>query len=250
MADEELSFLEETPEVEEVEAEAPEQPEPEKAEAEAEGTGEVEEPETPEPEQAAPPVAEKESAGQVPLSVVLDERERRQKAEQQVAELKKWREQQEREAAQREAQKKAPDWFEDPQAAAQFQAQSIQRQVLNTHLNQSQFLAEREFGKEIVGETEAFVRQNPHVIAQVRNHPSPWHAAVEVYQRHKAIEEIGTDPEAYKAKLREEIQAEILNQAPVQQKTKAPPPSMASAPSAGKGDAISPGNTFDEMFSS
>lgn len=254
MSGEELSFLDETPEVEEPEAETQEEAsdppveEEAQAEPEAEGTGEPLEPETPDPVEAAPPVADKENVGTVPLTVVLDEREKRQRAEQEAQELRKWREQQE--AAQRQAQQQAPDWFDDPQAAAQHQTQMIQQQMLNAQLNQSQFLAERDYGKELVAETEAYFRANPQAKAQFQNHPSPWHGAVAFYQKQKILDEIGADPEAFKEKLREEGRAQALGRSqPVQQKPTAPPPSMATAPSAGKADAISPGNTFDDMFS-
>ena len=116
-------------------------------------------------------------------------------------------------------------------------------------MQQSKFLAEREFGAETVNEAVAYFDKNPAASQQFMNHPSPFHAAVEFYQRQKTVEEIGADPEAYKASLREQIRAELEAElkTTVQPKPKAPPPSMASAPSSGQGGK-SPGNGFDALF--
>lgn len=237
-----LSFLDDEPET--TEAEAPEQPEEVKAEeapeaaeqpAEDEGKGETE------PEEAAPPAAsEEKQTGNVPLAALLDEREKRQKLEREAEELRRWRQQIE---AQQNQQK--PDFFDNPEAAMQqIQSQTEQRMVAEK-LRQSRFFAEREFGADLVKEAYAWFDQHPEQSHALLNEPSPFHAAVEYYKRQKAIEEIGSDPEAYKAKLRAELEAELAQKAP--QKPAAPPRSLASAPSAG-GETQPPGSAFDQLF--
>ena len=263
MSDDKLGFLDETdetPEVETVEAEAPEA-EVEEVKAEAEEPAEepkAEEVEATGEEEAAPPVAEVENDPQkVPLMVALDAREKRQAAERRAEEAERKAEQTARQLAEMQAQiqrqqeqRQAPDWYEDPQAAAQYQAQSIQQQVLNDRMNQSQFFAEREFGKEAVAEADAFIRQNPGLVSQFQQHPSPWHALVEFHQKQKFLAEVGENPDAYKEQMREQIRQELMAEMTTSQpsKPKAPPPSMATAPSTGR-DATTPGNTFDTMFS-
>lgn len=242
------------PEVEEVavetEAEAePEQPEAEAVEAEAEEqTGEKEEGSTPEPE----PQEQKA----IPVTALLDEREKRQEAQRQYREEQ--RRAQELEARLRELQKPkedAPDWFEDPAKAASFNNQQIERQFQQRLMQMSKFQAEREFGADTVGEAIAYFDRHPQASQQFLSHPSPFHAAVEFYQRQKVAEEIGTDPEGYKQRLREEMRAEIeaelkANGAKAQpSKPKAPPPSMAAAPSTGR-ETTSPGSGFDQLFPS
>ena len=233
-----LAFFEDEPEAEAPEAEAP-QPEDVKAEEEtevaeqpaAEGKGEDKE--------AAPPAApEEKQPGHVPLSALLDEREKRQKFEREVEELRRWR-------AQQEAQRQKPDFFENPEAALSQVQQQVQQQMVAEKLRTSRFLAEREFGPDLVKEAYAYFDQNPEQSHALINEPSPFHAAVEHYRRQKLLTEIGTDPDAYRAKLRAELEAEIARKAPP--KPAAPPRSLASAPNAG-GETTPPGSAFDELF--
>ncbi|MDP5216701.1 hypothetical protein Q5Y75_05680 [Ruegeria sp. 2205SS24-7] len=255
MSDDKLDFLDETDEtleaqeaeteqVEEEQAEAAEQTEENAEEAEVqeevEATGE---------EEAAPPVAQEEKPQAIPVTALLDEREKRQLAERKAEDA--GRRLAELEAKQRAEQQKAPDWDEDPQAAAQFQQQTIHQQMEQQRLNQSRFFAEREFGKEAVAEAFEYFNQNPQLSHQLMSEASPFHAAVEFHQKQKFLSEVGENPEAYKEQMREQIRQEIMAEMTTSQtpKPKAPPPSMSKAPSAGKGDTITPGNTFDGMFS-
>lgn len=252
MSDDKLDFLDETseavtepeaPEVEEVEE--PTAEEPKEAEApeveEAADTGE---------DEAAPPVAEVEEKPQaIPVTALLDEREKRQLAERKAEEAAKRYAELQRQIQQQQAQQKAPDWDMDPAAAAQYQAQTIEQKFQAQRLEQSKFFAEREFGAETVNEAIAYFDQNPQLSHQFINQPSPFHAAVEFYQKQKFLSEVGENPDAYKeqlrAQIREELMAEMTTSQPA--KPKAPPPSMAKAPSTGR-DAITPGNAFDSMF--
>lgn len=251
MAEDKLEFLDETSErvteteAPEVEAEEPTaeavEPESEQVEAgeEADDTGEQE---------AAPPVAEVEKQPQhIPVTALLDEREKRQLAERKAEETARRLAEMEARIRQAQAQRQAPDWFEDPQAAAQYQAQAIQQQIQAQRLEQSKFFAAREFGAETVNEAIAYFDQNPHLSHQFLNEPSPFHAAVEFYKKQKFLSEVGENPEAYKEQLREQIRQELLNEVSHPSKPKAPPPSMSKAPSAGR-EAITPGNAFDSMF--
>ncbi len=239
MADDKLTFFEdETQEPQEAEAEqqepeqeakAPEpEQEPQQAEAE-ESTGEKEE--------ASPPEATTDEQGRlIPVTALLDEREKRQKFEREAEELRRWKQEQER---QRQPEKR-PDFWESPE-------QAVQAYVTAEKLKQSKFLAEREFGADLVNEAYNYFEQNPQESHQLLNHPSPFHAAVEHYKRQKFLNEV-QDPDAWREQERERLRQEIL--AEVQQSKqprKAPPPSMAKATPAGR-DAIAPGSGFDELF--
>lgn len=226
---------------------------------EPEITAEAETPEvvTPEPEQgetpAAPPAAvEQEKPSAIPISALLDERERRQKAEREAEELRQWRTQIE---AQQKA-KPAPDFFADPDQRLAYERQQFQAQFTAMKLQQSRFLAEREFGAETVNEAYAYFDRNPHLSHQFLDHASPFHAAVEFYKRQKVAEEIGADPEAWKAQqmatLKEQLRAELMAelQGTVQPKPRIPG-SLASAPAAGKaGEPMTRGSAFDAAFGS
>lgn len=232
----EEAVTEESAEVEaqaEPEAEGTETAEPEEAVAEAKAEGAEEDGETGEQEASPPDATGQEQPQTVPLSSLKDEREKRQALEQRIAQM---------EAAGNQPQQK-PDFFENPQAA-------VQQAVLSTKMEQSRFLAEREFGAEAVREAIEFFNdpQFAPISHQLINHPSPMHAAVEFVKKQKLIQEMGDDPDAF---INSRVEAELqkrLAAAPAQPKAqKAPPPSMAKASSAGR-DAITQGSTFDSMF--
>lgn len=222
MTDNTLDFLDETPEVEaEIEAEAPE------IEAAPEGTGEI----------AEPPSAPEEKSRDVPFVALMDEREKRQAAQREAEEYRKKIADYEKRLADYQTPKEKPDFFENPEAV-------VQQHVTAVKLQQSKFLAEKEYGADVVAEAYAYFDQHPQESQALLNHPSPFHAAVEHYKRQKAISDMGPDPEAWINAQVEARLAERLAQTPT---PKAPPPSMARAPSTG-GERISPGSAFDEAF--
>lgn len=238
MDDDKLNFLDETSD--EVETEEPEQveevaeqpePEPEAVEA-AEDTGE---------EQAEPPSAEDETQRHIPVTALLDEREKRQEAQRKADEALARLQAYERQMQQMQQPQQKPDFFDNPE-------QVVQQQVTRVKLEQSQFLAEREFGKEAVEKAIAFFDDPANMAESQRfiNHPSPYHAAVEHVKRQKFLQEV-QDPDKWREQERERLRQEILAEAKATPKPKAPPPSMASAPARG-GDAIAPGNAFDAML--
>jgi len=234
-----LSFLDDEHEATEAEH-AEEQPEQLEAKEETEASEQPEQAESKGEEEAEPPaVSEEKQQGQVPLSALLDEREKRQKYERELEELRQWRQQQE---TQRQPK---PDFFDNPEAALSQVQQTTQQQIIASKLQTSKFLAEREYGADLVKEAYAYFDQNPQESHALLNEPSPFHAAVEHYKRQKAVQEIGADPEAYKAKLRAELEAELAQKAP--QKPAAPPRSLASAPGAG-GETQPHGSAFDQLF--
>lgn len=228
----------------------PEKTEPEPEQVEAEQTGEeVGEPPAPEPEE---PVSE--PVQHAPLTALLDEREKRQEAQRKAEDFdRQLREMRAELQKAQQPKQEAPDWFENPQEAAQFHNNQVEQQFQSRMLQQSKFLAEREFGSETVTEAVQYFDQHPQASQQFKDHPSPFHAAVEFYQRQKVAQEIGSDPEAYKAQLREElrkeVEAEMMQKgASIQSaKPKSPPPSAASSPSVG-GESITPGTGFDALF--
>lgn len=219
-----------------------------KVEAEApEGEGETQE--------AEPPAADEPPSQSIPVTALLDEREKRQEAQRKAEEAERRATETNSELAKlkreiealRQPKEEAPDWYEDPVKAAQFQSQSIEQRIEQQRLQQSKFFAEREFGADVVTEAMGYFDKNPQLSQQFMAEPSPFHAAVEFYKRQKVVEEIGTDPEAWKAQQIEALREELTQSIAQPTKPKAPPPSMASAGSVGK-DAISPGNGFDALF--
>jgi hypothetical protein len=188
----------------------------------------------PQGEPAAPPAAPMEDRGHIPIAAMLDEREKRQKAEREAEELRRWK-------AEQEAKQKAPppDFYAEPDQRLAYERQQFQQSLLGMKLEQSRFLAERDLGAEVVQEAYAYFDKHPELSHQFLTHPSPFHAAVTFYKRQKIADEVGNDPDAWmskkEAELRAKIEAEVRDkiaaEAPAARR---PPVSLASAPAAGR----------------
>jgi hypothetical protein len=236
MAEDKLDFLD----TQSAEVEAPE---PEAVQV-AEPVADKGEPPAPAPV-SAPPAEVDTKQHVAPLTALLDEREKRQEAE------RKLRDYEARLAREAKAQP-APDFATDPAAALEYQRQVFQQQLYNSRLNTSRFMAEKDFGADTVKEAFEFFDKNPALSHQFVDHPSPFHAAVEFYKRQRVVEEVGADPQAYRAKLEAEIRAQVLAEmqtaTPVQPKPRIPG-SLAAAPAAGtQGELAKRGSSFDAAF--
>lgn len=223
MTDNTLDFLDETP---------TDAPEPEQAEAQAEEQVEAQPEGTGEP--AEPPSASEEKSRDVPFVALMDEREKRQAAQREAEELRKQIAEYQRQA---QPAKEKPDFFDNPD-------QAMDQRLMAVKLQQSRFFAEKEYGADVVAAAYAYFDEHPNESQSLINHPSPFHAAVDHYKRQTKLAEIGPDPDAWINAQVEARLAERLAQSPA---PKAPPPSMARAPSTG-GERISPGSAFDETF--
>ena len=134
--------------------------------------------------------------------------------------------------------KPAPDFYEDPAAAVQHQVAPLQQAVVGTKLEMSRFMAEREFGKEIVAAAYAYFDANPAKSVELLSHPSPFHAAVDEFNKVRVAEEIGKDPDAWRAaetaKIRAQVEAEMVAKQ-AQERAAQVAPSMADVTGTGGG---------------
>lgn len=196
-------------------------------------------PETGEKPQDVPPTPAESREHFAPVTALMDEREKRQEAQRQAEAYKK-----ELDAMRQRSQQPQPkpDFYDDPDKA-------LDHRINGVKLQQSKFFAEKEFGADLVQEAYAYFDQHPNESRDLMNHPSPFHAAVEHYKRQKFLSEVN-DPDQWRKSEAERIRAEVMAEiaAGSTSRPNAPPPSMASAPSAGK-DAISKGSAFDQVFS-
>ncbi|MGB1215738.1 MAG: hypothetical protein ACPG4X_20375 [Pikeienuella sp.] len=127
-----------------------------------------------------------------------------------------------------------PDVLDDPQGYNNHVADQMAQAVYQQKLDTSKFMAVEKYGQEAVDEAYAYFNDRPAETAAFAAHPSPFHAAVEAYQRNKVATEIGNDPEAFKAKLRAEIMAEINAQRVAENVAQVGnAPSLASEPNLG-----------------
>jgi len=242
MADK-LDFLDEEPKEEAITEEPVElaEPAPEEVTAAPEDKGE---------EPAAPPAAEPEKPHDVPITALLDEREKRQSAQRELDEIRKQNAAltQMLQQMQQKPEEK-PDFFTDPEAALAARVQPLERQIEQRlaaqKLEMSRVLAIKDFGEETVNEVIAFFDQYPAESQKMMGEALPFHSAVKFMKRQKALEAMGEDPEAW---IEQQVQSRLTQAQPVSpQKPAIPPTSMASAPSAG-GEPKSSGSAFTDVF--
>lgn len=218
-------------------------PTPEQVEAQDAPTPDLEttdEPVAPDADDAAKtaaPEAKAEPEHTVPLSALKEERRRRQELEAQI----QARAQQEPESP--------PDVFESPERVLPYVEEQINQRVMNATLNMSEFQARKEFGAEAVDEAlSAFtdaVKEDPSAYKKVMASPSPYHELIAWRERSKFLAEVGSDPAAYRARVRAELEAEMTQagaktaaqKAAIAAKT---PPSFASEPNMGQRTAPEP----------
>jgi hypothetical protein len=184
-------------------------------------------PETPEAEPVAPEVVEPKvettATEEKPwtLSAVLDEREKRQAAVRRAEEL---------EAKLKAYEKTEPDVsiFDDEKGFVERLKHDTDVALRNTALNMSEAFAKKEFGADKVAAAKAWMIsegiKSPYALEQFNAAELPYHAAVKLYED----DMVRRDPEAYKAKLREEILADLKKEKP-----KPSTPSLASKRSVG-----------------
>ncbi|WP_155632859.1 hypothetical protein [Burkholderia stagnalis] len=170
----------------------------------------------------APPASE---PGQmVPLKALEEERKGRQdwkeKAIRFEEELKHLRasQGQQQPAQQQQQERPAPLTYEGA--------------LLNERMNMSEMMVRQQHGDAAVDSAlEVFqkaVQENPALGAQLAQQRHPWQFMLDQAKRMQAMQEIGSDPAAYRQKLRDEILAELQQQgaAPAAQ------PAAAAAPAA------------------
>ncbi|MDN7654321.1 hypothetical protein QZM62_12790 [Burkholderia multivorans] len=170
----------------------------------------------------APPASE---PGQmVPLKALEEERKGRQdwkeKAIRFEEELKHLRAQQGQPQAQATQQ---------PQSSTPPVALTYEHALLNERMNMSEMMVRQQHGDEAVDSAlEVFqkaVQENPALGAQLAQQRHPWQFMLDQAKRIQAMQEIGTDPAAYRQKLRDEILAELQQQG-------ATPAAQVTAPAA------------------
>lgn len=206
----------------------------------------------PEPQgviEGAPPAPVVEEQRHVPISAILDEREKRQQYQREAEELRRWK-------AEREAQEqtKPKDFYEDPDGYLRNVQQQQQHAIWNERLNMSEMMAVNKHGDETVTQAADAFKQaaakNPALVHEFTQQRDPYGFVVQWHKRNAALTEIGEDPAAYKERIRTELMAELQAQQPapaVQQSAPRIPGSLSQAPSAGKSQQAAP-SSFNSMF--
>lgn len=188
-----------------------------------------------------------ETAITVPRAALEDERHKRQELERQLALYQQ--PQPQYEVPPPPQDEEAPDLWVDPEKALEHQANQL-RQEFNQQLasyKQAEFdnrvaVSERllsmqhedyDAASKVYADAAkaAAERGNLDMLRALADHPMPAQYAYEVGKQMLAMQQVGSDPDAYRAKLRAEIIAE-MQQGQAQTPAVTAPTSLASAPSA------------------
>lgn len=191
----------------------------------------------PEPPKAVVEPAKTEP-GHIPIAALLDEREKRRKAEERAAALE----------AQNRRPQQTPSVQDDPEAFAQYIQNLTERASVSSRFDVSETLATEKHGEDTVKAAMQWgmerSQQSPAFAAEYlkQKHPIDW--AVRQHKREKLVSDIGDDADAWVRKRYAELtpaapaapqaqpQAAPAAPQPVAQPA-TPRPSLASAPSAG-----------------
>lgn len=205
-------------------------------------TGTTAEPEPKGEKDAAPPAAAetpkaddslRDDQKTVPVAALVDERRKRQALEQQLQEYQKPKEEK-------------VDLFADPDRFVDDVNQRIKEVERTTRINLSREMVMSSKADYEEKETKfvEMAQQNPYLIQQMNQSSNPAKFAYDTAAKQLQVDEVLSDPEAYKAKIRQELLQE-LGKAPVAKQERAP--SLATV-SAVKAEAIKPIETVDELF--
>lgn len=179
-----------------------------------------------EPAPPAPEPEAKPDPQHVPITALLDERDKRKAMEQELERLR---------AAQKPPEAPVvPDMFDDPEGFAAYQDQKVQAVVYAQNLRFSERMAVKEHGAETFTKAKewglAKCDTDPHFNAKVAASDDPYELVVSEWKREQIASQFNPDDFA-------QFQAWKAAQSAVQEQTKppvtAPPRSLASAPSAG-----------------
>lgn len=190
---------------------------------------------TEQPQAAAEPSSEAEpqadDRGMVPVAALQAERQKAKRYTEQVADFQKQLAEQRDQFEQRFAQlfgalqprqaqpeqPQAPEIWDDPNAFVQHGVQQAISPVMGQMQALQRGMAELQFKPDVVAEAEKAFNEaavkgtiDPAVHARINNSPNPWAAAVQWHQQTQTMAEIGSDPAAYKQRLRDELKAELM----------------------------------------
>lgn len=161
-----------------------------------------------------------------------------------------------RQQQQQRPKEPAPDIYENPEGYRQHIETQYEARLTQMKLEQSEFLASRDYGAELVGEVKQWAARlddarAQHLLAQA----SPFHAAVEAFRQEKAaaqLKEHDYDLEKLKAKWLAELQAQQApagQQAPQSGAQNLPPKIAGAGGGLGKAPTPSEDTIFRSVFS-
>lgn len=205
---------------------------------------------TPEPEPVAvQPTPEPVQPGHVPITAMLEERDKRKALEEQIRQMQA-----------RAPQPVAPDPYEDPEGYQAFRDQQIEQRMFGQALAFSRRLQEVKHGPETVAQAHewglARCDADPLFNHRVRASEDPYEFVVQEWKRDQVLSSLqGDDLDQFRAWKASQGSAQPTPQAApvaVIPQPVAPPRSLASTPAAGSPkpgeQPVGPGVAFDSVF--
>lgn len=197
----------------------------------------------------APPVSEDDKSKGLEAGISA-ERKKRQEAEAELARIRA-----EYEAIKNPPQPVAPPpdiWENTEDWQQHFGSQVVNAATQNSNLNMSEMLARDKFDDfdEVKAEFLALAEQNPVLRQQALNDPHPWRKAYQIAKNARTMTELGaTDLEQVRAKMREEVMAEMAASA-IPNNGAAIPPSLSNERNVGtrSGPAWTGPKPLDEIL--
>jgi hypothetical protein len=188
--------------------------------------------------EGAPPAPAERAVRDVPLSALLDERDKRKALEARLAQIEQ----------QQQPQQQWPDPIDDAEGYTRAVQQQAAIEAHTRHLQMARALAVREYGAELVEQAYAYFdqpqnRPQTHVFAR---EALSFHAMVEAFKERKTAEE-RSSPD-YEARLREKLRAELLAEMGAASPSSARPIPRSLASATGSGSQPPPGSS-DPLFS-
>jgi hypothetical protein len=180
----------------------------------------------------------------IPLPELLGERQKRQEAERKAAEYAAKVEAYERtlqyqqrppQPQQQIAQQPPPDAFADPEGFAKFREDRQTNQFRNQIANMSESFARRQYGNDVVDQATKWAIDNNvgnYFLMQARD---PYGELVDAYKEQQVRQRIGSDPDAYEKKIRDEERKKVLEELKAGSPKPTFPGSLATATQTGTG---------------
>lgn len=181
------------------------------------------------PTPAADPLVSDGQGGMVPLSALLDERDKRQKAEARAEQLA-------RSQTPAPAPPPRPDPEADPAGAAAYDAAHASAQFYNYRLQTSRKFAERQYGADVIKAAHEWANErceptspnfDPYLNQQVAASDDPYELIMQAYNRDRVLQTVKPDQ---LAQFQQWLAAQENGGAPAPAAQPAPPVSPAAPP--------------------
>jgi hypothetical protein len=197
-------------------------------------------------EPVAPIPEEPAQQHRVPLREVLTEREKRRAAEdgrlqaearaeayeRQLQQLMQQSRTAPQQAQQQPQQDDIPDPVLDPRGFVAYQQEVIRFQLADQNANYSEARAKQKFGEELVEAAKRAAVQSG-LGQQFLYRPDPYEDVVAWYRKATILKEVGSDPDAWRQKVEQDIRAKVMEELKTKSSGIALPGSLAQATATG-----------------